>query len=78
MTKSKTTRLGFRIPCELYDELCQIAERNGQSRRNVVEQALRFYFRAADPSQPTVRQEVLQHFRKSTTKNARLLRLLAR
>jgi len=78
MPKPKTMRLGFRIPCELYDQLCRIAEKDGQSKRTVVEKALQLYFLAADRSQPTVRQEVLQHFRKSTRKNATLLRLLAR
>jgi len=78
MAKGTTAKLGLEIDAELYSHLSELAERNGQSRRFLLEQALKFYFEAVVPSQGTVRPEVLAHFRKSAAKNEKLLRLLAK
>ena len=78
MAKGTTAKLGLEIDAELYSHLSELAERNGQSRRFLLEQALKFYFEAVVPSQGTVRPEVLAHFRKSVAKNEKLLRLLAK
>ncbi len=48
-----------------------------QSRRFLLEQALKFYFQVVVPSQGTVRPEVLAHYRQSAQKNRKLLQLLA-
>ena len=47
------------IDAELYDEFVAVAERNGQTKRHVLEQALRFYLRNVVPSQHLVRPEVI-------------------
>jgi len=78
MAKTATAKLGLEIDAELYTHLGELAERNGQSRRFLLEQALKFYFEAVVPSQGTVRPEVLTHFRESVAKNEKLLRLLAK
>ncbi len=78
MAKSPTAKLGLEIDADLYAHLGELAEQNGQSRRFLLEQALKFYFEAVVPSEGTVRAEVLEHFRKSTAKNEKLLRLLAK
>jgi ribbon-helix-helix CopG family protein len=78
MAKGSTAKIGLEIDAELYAHLSELAERNGQSRRFLLEQALKFYFEAVVPTQGVVRPEVLTHFRKSTAKNEKLLRLLAK
>jgi len=78
MAKTSTAKIGLEIDSELYKHLSRLAEQNGQSRRFLLEQALKFYFEAVVPSQGTVRPEVLAHFRKSVAKNEKLLRLLAK
>ena len=78
MARAATAKLGLEIDAKLYTHLSDLAERNGQSRRFLLEQALKFYFQAVVPSQGTVRPEVLAHFRKSTAKNEKLLHLLAK
>jgi len=78
MAKASTAKIGLEIDAALYKHLSDLAERNGQSRRFLLEQALKFYFEAVVPSQGTVRPEVLAHFRKSVAKNEKLLRLLAK
>jgi hypothetical protein len=78
MAKRSTAKLGLEIDAGLYRHLSDLAERNGQSRRFLLEQALKFYFQAVVPSQGTVRAEVMTHFRNSVAKNEKLLRLLAK
>ena len=75
--KKAPTKLGLEIDKELYDALSKLAEKNGQSRRFLLEQALRLYFEVTAPSQAAVRPGVLAHYRKSAEKNRELLRLLA-
>lgn len=71
-------KLGLEIDAHLYAHLSELAEQNGQSKRSLLEQALKFYFEAVVPSEGRVRPEVLAHFRKSVAKNEKLLRLLAK
>ncbi len=78
MPKSLTTKIGLEIDSALYDNLTKLAKENGQSRRFLLEQALKFYFEVVVPSQGTVRPEVLAHYRQSAQKNRKLLQLLAK
>jgi hypothetical protein len=78
MAKASAAKLGLEIDKYLYARLSKLAEQNGQSRRFLLEQALKFYFEAVVPSERTLRPEVLAHFRKSVAKNQKLLRLLAK
>jgi predicted DNA-binding protein len=66
------------IDAELYDEFVALAERNGQTKRYVLEEALRFYLRNVVPSQHLVRREVMEAFEKSVDRNRDLLDRLAR
>ena len=62
----------------LYNELVETAERNGQTRRYVLEQALRFYLHNVVPSQHLVRREVMDAFEQSVARNRELLERLAK
>jgi hypothetical protein len=66
------------IDAQLYDEFVAIAERNGQTKRHVIEQALKFYLRNVVPSQHLVRPEVMEAFEQSVTRNRDLLKRLAK
>jgi predicted AAA+ superfamily ATPase len=66
------------IDAQLYDEFVAVAERNGQTRRYILEQALRFYLHNVVPSQHLVRPEVMEEFEKFAAKNHDLLQRLAR
>ncbi len=66
------------IDAMLYDELVQTAERNGQTKRYVLEQALRFYLHNVVPSQHLVRREVMDAFGQSVARNRELLERLAK
>ena len=66
------------IDAELYDEFVAVAEKNGQTKRHVLEQALRFYLNNVVPSQHLVRREVIDAFDKSVARNRDLLRRLAK
>ena len=66
------------IDAALYDELAQTAERNGQTKRYVLEQALRFYLHNVVPSQHLVRREVMEAFEQSAARNRGLLDRLAK
>ena len=66
------------IDAELYNELAQTAERNGQTKRHVLEQALRFYLHNVVPSQHVVRREVMDAFEQSVARNRELLERLAK
>ena len=39
------------IDAQLYDEFVAVAEKNGQTKRHVLEEALRFYLHNVVPSQ---------------------------
>jgi hypothetical protein len=66
------------IDAGLYNELTKTAERNGQTKRHVLEQALRFYLHNVVPSQHLVRREVMDAFDESTAHNRDLLERLAK
>ncbi|HET6176974.1 MAG TPA: hypothetical protein VFE61_08590 [Candidatus Sulfotelmatobacter sp.] len=75
---STTKKFTPEIDATLYNELVQIAERNGQTKRYVLEQALRFYFHNVVPSQHLVRREVMDAFEQSVARNRELLERLAK
>jgi hypothetical protein len=54
------------------------ADRNGQTKRYVLEQALRFYLHNVVPSQHLVRREVMDAFEESVARNRELLERLAK
>ena len=66
------------IDAALYDEMVKTAERNGQTKRHVLEEALRFYLHNVVPSQHLVRREVMDAFEKSVARNRELLERLAK
>jgi BMFP domain-containing protein YqiC len=66
------------IDAELYNELTATAERNGQTKRHVIEEALRFYLHNVVPSQHLVRREVMNAFEESVARNRELLERLAK
>jgi predicted transcriptional regulator len=66
------------IDATLYKELTETAERNGQTKRYVLEEALRFYLHHVVPSQHVVRREVMDAFEESVTRNRELLERLAK
>jgi predicted transcriptional regulator len=71
-----TRKLGLEIDSQLYSSLDQLARDNGQTRRFLLEDALRFYLGVVVPSRATVRPEVMAQFRRSVGKNRKLLELL--
>ena len=74
MTKKFTPEIDAR----LYDEFVAVAEQNGQTKRHVLEQALRFYLHNVVPSQHLVRPEVMDAFAQSVARNHELLKRLAK
>lgn len=77
MPASKTKKFTPEIDAGLYDELISVADRNGQTKRHVLEQALRFYLHNVVPSQHLVRTEVMDAFEQSVARNRDLLQRLA-
>lgn len=66
------------IDAALYEQLSETAQRNGQTKRHVLEEALRFYLRNVVPSQHLVRREVMDAFDESVARNRELLERLAK
>jgi len=77
MIRAKTRNVHLEIDAKLYAKFSKVAEQKGHSRRFLLEKALEHYLEVVVPSQMKVRSEVVGHFRQSTEKNRRLLRLLA-
>lgn len=77
MTTTTTKKFTPEIDAQLYDEFVAVAERNGQTKRHVLEQALRFYLHNVVPSQHLVRTEVMDAFEQSVARNRDLLQRLA-
>ena len=77
MARGASRKLGLEIDTRLYARLDQVAKANGQSRRFLLEDALKHYLTVLLPSRTTVRPEVMAHFRQSLAKNRKLLELLA-
>lgn len=78
MPAKKTRKFTPEIDAKLYDEFVAVAEKNGQSQRHVLEQALSFYLHNVVPSQHLVRREVMDAFAQSVARNRELLKRLAR
>jgi BMFP domain-containing protein YqiC len=75
---STTKKFTPEIDATLYNEMVETAERNGQTKRHVLEQALRFYLHNVVPSQHLVRREVMDTFEDSVARNRELLERLAK
>ena len=75
---STTKKFTPEIDATLYNQLVETAERNGQTQRHVLEQALRFYLQNVVPSQHLVRREVMNAFEDSVARNRELLERLAK
>jgi len=78
MPALKTKKFTPEIDAKLYDEFVAVAEQNGQTKRHVLEQALRFYLQNVVPSQHLVRPEVMDAFEQSVAHNRDLLQRLAK
>jgi hypothetical protein len=77
-TAKKTRKFTPEIDAKLYDEFVAVAEKNGQTQRHVLEQALEFYLRNVVPSQHLVRPAVMDAFQESVARNRDLLERLAK
>jgi hypothetical protein len=77
MPKPKTKKFTPEIDARLYEEFVAVAEKNGQSQRHVLEQALMFYLRNVVPSQRLVRPEVMEASRRSNDQYRELYQKLA-
>jgi hypothetical protein len=78
MPATTTKKFTPEIDAKLYDEFIAVAEQNGQTKRHVLEQALRFYLHNVVPSQHLVRSEVMDAFEQSVARNRDLLQRLAK
>lgn len=77
MKRTATKKLGLEIDAALYGRLSRIAKSNGQSRRFLIEEALRLYMQAVASSETEIRPQVMAAYRESVRKNRDLLRRLA-
>ena len=77
MPGETTKKFTPEIDAKLYEEFVAVAERNGQTKRHVLEQALSFYLHNVVPSQHLVRSEVWDAFEESVARNRDLLQRLA-
>ncbi|MGA9391069.1 MAG: hypothetical protein WBV69_11540 [Candidatus Sulfotelmatobacter sp.] len=78
MAGKATKKFTPEIDARLYDEFVALAQQNGQTKRHVLEQALKFYLRNVVPSQHLIRREVMDAFEKSVNRNRDLLERLAK
>jgi hypothetical protein len=78
MSARITKKFTPEIDAKLYDEFVAVAEQNGQTKRHVLEQALRFYLHNVVPSQHLVRPAVMDAFEESVARNRDLLQRLAK
>jgi hypothetical protein len=78
MPATTTKKFTPEIDAKLYEEFVAVAEQNGQTKRHVLEQALRFYLHNVVPSQHLVRPEVMDAFEESVARNHDLLERLAK
>lgn len=66
------------IDASLYEEMVEVARKNGQSQRYILEKALEHYLHNIVPSQHLVRREVMDAFEQSMARNRDLLERLAK
>jgi hypothetical protein len=78
MPAAKTKKFTPEIDAQLYDEFITVAKKNGQTKRYVLEQALKFYLHNVVPTQHLVRTEVMDAFEQSVARNRDLLQRLAK
>jgi len=78
MPPARTKKFTPEIDAQLYEEFVAVAEQNGQTKRHVLEQALRFYLDNVVPSQHIVRPAVMDAFEQSVARNRDLLQRLAK
>ncbi len=78
MPTAKTKKFTPEIDAQLYNEFVAVAEQNGQTKRHVLEEALKFYLRNVVPSQHLVRPQVMDAFEQSVAQNRDLLERLAK
>ena len=78
MSARVTKKFTPEIDAQLYDEFVKAAVQNGQTKRHVLEQALRFYLKNVVPSQHLIRPEVMDAFEQSVARNRELLERLAK
>ena len=78
MRATMTKKFTPEIDAQLYDEFVAVAEQKGQTKRHVLEEALRFYLHNVVPSQHLVRSEVMDAFDQSVARNRDLLQRLAK
>jgi hypothetical protein len=72
------TKIAPAVHAKLWKELVATAQRNGQSQRYVLEQALAHYLHNVVPSQHLVRPQVMDAFEQSVEANRDLLERLAK
>jgi hypothetical protein len=77
MPATTSKKLTLDIDAKLYDEFVAVADRHGQTKRHVLEQALRFYLHNLVPARHLVRTEVMDAFEQSVERNRDLLKCLA-
>jgi len=73
-----TRQVGLNMKTSLYNKLKKLAEDNGQTTTYVLEQAAEHYIQFVQPTQETVRPEIMALARQTIRKNDKLLRLLAK
>jgi hypothetical protein len=78
MRNPSTKKFTPEIDAQLYDEFVAVAEKNGRTKRHLLEEALRFYLHNVVPSQHLVRSEVMDAFEQSVARNRDLLERLAK
>jgi hypothetical protein len=78
MPATMTKKFTPEIDAQLYEEFVAVADQSGQTKRHVLEQALKFYLRNVVPSQHVVRKEVMDAFEQSVARNRDLLQRLAK
>jgi predicted transcriptional regulator len=66
------------IDARLYEEMVEVAKKNGHSQRYILEKALEHYLHNVVPSQHVVRHGVMDAFEQSVARNRDLLERLAR
>jgi hypothetical protein len=66
------------IDANLYEEMIQVAKKNGQSQRYILEKALEHYLHNIVPSQHLLRRGVMDAFEQSVARNRDLLDRLAK